>query len=116
MTPTSHPDEDLRDRAMAAAAITGLALEQDLPHMALGAAREAARAALLALAPLPRRPFGADLDLLRGMAAAPAQRLAGRPAERLALIHATLAAVDRLFPPPGAAALPQAPPARRGWS
>ena len=98
MASTSYPDEDHWSRTMAAAEITGLALERDLPHMALGAAREAARSALLALACLPRRPPGPDLDLLRDMAAAPLQRLAGRPAERAATIRATLSVVDRLFP------------------
>ena len=101
METTLHPDEDRRGRAMAAAEITGLALERDLPHMALGAAREAARSALLALAAVPRRPPDSDLDLLRGMAAAPPQHLAGRPAERAAMVRATLAVVDRLFPRPG---------------
>ncbi len=114
MAPTSHVDEDdRRGRVMAAAAIAGMALERDLPHAALGAAREAARAALLALAQAPRRPAGPDLDLLRGVAAAPPQRLAGRPAERLALVRATLAAVDRLFPWPGAAGPPREPVIRR---
>ncbi len=36
---------------MAAAEITAFALERDLPHVALGAAREAARSALMALGP-----------------------------------------------------------------
>ena len=56
---------------MAAADIVGLALERDLPHMALGAAREAARSALLALGAAPRgRLSGPDVELLREVAAA----------------------------------------------
>jgi hypothetical protein len=98
MEPTSYPDEDQWSRAMAAVEVTGLALERNLPHMALGAAREAARSALLAHAAVRRRLSGPDLDLLRDMAAAPSQRLAGRPAERAATIRATLSVVDRLFP------------------
>jgi hypothetical protein len=94
--------EDRRSRAMAAAEITGLALERDLPHMALGAAREAARSALLALAAVPHRLPDSDLALLREMAAVPPQRLAGRPAEREAMVRAALSALDRLFPRPSA--------------
>jgi hypothetical protein len=98
MASTSYPDEDQWSRAMAAAEIVGLALERDLPHLALGAAREAARSALLAHAAVPRRLPGPDLGLLRDMAAAPPQLLAGRPAERTAVVRATLSVVDRLFP------------------
>ncbi len=98
----TDPDmlEDQRNRAVAAAEITACTLERDLPHMALGAAREAARSALLALATAPLRPSGPDLDLLRKVAAAPPQHLAGRPAERLAMIRATLSVVEPLFPRP----------------
>ena len=85
-------------RAVAAAEITAFALERDLPHIALDAVREAARSALLALAAAPHRPSAADLGLLRDMAAALPQRLAGRPAERLAMIRATLSVVEPLFP------------------
>ena len=99
-----HPDilEHQRSRVAAAAEITAFALERDLPHMALDAAREAARSALLALAAAPHRPPAADLGLLRDMAAALPQRLAGRPAERLAMIRATLSVVEPLFPRPPA--------------
>ena len=95
-------DEDQRSRAVAAAAITAFALERDLPHMALGAAREAARSALLALAAVPPRLSDPELGLLREMAAVPPQRLAGRPAEREAMVRAALSALDRLFPRPSA--------------
>jgi hypothetical protein len=99
-----HPDllEHRWSRALAAAEITASALERGLPHMALDAAREAARSALLALAAAPRRPPMPDLGLLRDMAAASPRHLAGRPAERLAMIRATLAVVQRLFPRPSA--------------
>ena len=100
----SKPDllEDQWSRAAAAAEITAFALERGLPHMALDAAREAARSALLALAAAPHRPPAPDLGLLRDMAAALPQHLAGRPAERLAMIRATLAVVEPLFPRPPA--------------
>jgi hypothetical protein len=103
----SNPDmlEDQRSRAVAAADIAAFALERDLPHMALGAAREAARSALLALAVAPRRLPDPDLVLLREMAAASPQHLAGRPAERAATVRATLSAVGRLFQQPAPAAL-----------
>ena len=94
--------EDQRSRAVAAAEITAFALERGLPHMALDAAREAARSALLALAAGPRRLSGPDIELLREVAAARPQHLAGRPAERAAVVRAVLSAVDRLFPRPPA--------------
>jgi hypothetical protein len=98
---------DLHDerwsRAVAAAQLVGLALERDLPHMALAATREAARSALLVLAEGPRRLAGPDLALLRELAAAPPQHMAGRPAERQALVRAALAILDRLFLPPPSA-------------
>jgi hypothetical protein len=90
--------EDRRSRVAAAAEIVASALERNLPHMALGAAREAARSALLALAAGPRRLSGPDIELLREVAAARPQHLAGRPAERAAVVRATLSVVDRLFP------------------
>ena len=91
-------------RAVAAAEIVGLALERNLPHMALAAAREAARSALLALGKEARRPAGPDLELLRDLAAAPPQHLAGRPAERQAVVRAALSTLARLFLPPPSAA------------
>jgi hypothetical protein len=96
---THDADDDPRGRALAAAEIVGMALERDLPHMALGAAREAARSALLALAavPGPRLP-DRDLGLLRDLAASSPQRFAGRPAERAAVVRATRALVGGLFP------------------
>ena len=101
-----EPNPDMLDhrwsRAVAAAEITAFALERDLPHMAVDAAREAARSALLALAAAPHRPPAPDLGLLRDMAAASPQHLAGRPAERLAMIRATLSVVEPLFPRPPA--------------
>ena len=96
--------EDRRGRVAAAAEIVTFALERGLPHVALGAAREAARSALLGRAATPRRLTGPDLELLREVAAAPPQHLAGRPAERVAVMRAVLSAVDRLFPRPPAAA------------
>ena len=101
-----EPHPDLLDhqwsRAVAAAEITAFALEPDLPHMALDAAREAARSALLALAAAPHRPRDPDLGLLRDLAATLPQHLAGRPAERLAMIRATLSVVEPLVPRPPA--------------
>jgi hypothetical protein len=75
--------EDRRSRAMAATEILALALERNLPHMALAAAREAARSALLALAeaPPPRRLAGRDLELLKELAAF-ASAAHGGPAPR----------------------------------
>ena len=101
-----NPDmlEDRRGRVAAATEIVASALERGLPHLALGAAREAARSALLALAAAPRRLSGPDIELLREVAAAPPQHLAGRPAERAALMRTMLSAVDRLFPGPPATA------------
>ena len=100
-----EPDlhEERWSRAVAAAEIVALALERDLPHMGLAAAREAARSALLELGTSPRRLAGPDLALLRELAAAPPQHMAGRPAERQALVRAALAILDRLFLPPPSA-------------
>jgi hypothetical protein len=84
-------------RAMAAAKITISALERDLPHMALDAAREAARSALLVLAAGPHQLSSLELGLLRDMARATSQHLAGRPAELTAMIRATLSVVGRLL-------------------
>ncbi len=91
--------EDRRSRAMAATEILALALERNLPHMALAAAREAARSALLALAeaPPPRRLAGRDFELLKELAASSPQHMAGCPAERQALVRATLSVLDRVF-------------------
>ncbi len=99
-----HPDllENQWSRAGAAAEITASALERGLPHMALDAAREAARSALLALAAAPYRPSAPDVDLLRDMAAALPRHFAGRPAEREAMNRATLSVVEPLFPRPPA--------------
>jgi hypothetical protein len=101
-----EPDlhEERWRRAVAAAEIVSLALERNLPHMALAAAREAARSALLALGKEMRRLAGPDLALLRDLAAAPPQHLAGRPAERQAVVRAALSILDRLFPRPPSAA------------
>jgi hypothetical protein len=112
-----QPDlhEDRRSRVVAAAEITAFALERDLPHMALGAAREAARSALLALGAAPRgRLSGPDIEVLREVAAAPPQHLAGRPDERQALVRAMLSAVDRLFPRPPATPAGRDQPRHRG--
>ena len=102
----SDPHEHWRSRAMAAAEIVALALERNLPHMALAAAREAARSALLALAeaPPPRRLAGPDFELLKELAASSPQHMAGCPAERQALVRATLSVLDRVFLRPPAAA------------
>ena len=107
-----QPDlrEDRWSRAAAAAGIVALALERNLPHMALAAAREAARSALLALGKGPRRLAGPDdLALLHELAAASPQHLAGRSAERQALFRATLSVLHRLFPE-GVAARRGGPP------
>ena len=106
-----EPDlhEERWGRAVATAEIVGLALERNLPHMALAAAREAARSALLALGKEARRPAGPDLELLRDLAAAPPQHLAGRPGDRQAVLRAALSILDRLFPRPQAARWPDPP-------
>ncbi len=88
------------NRAVAATDILALALERDALHLALAAAQEAARSALLVLAEAPSRLANADRDVLRQMAAASPQHLAGRPAERQAGICSALAILDRLFPRP----------------
>jgi len=87
-----------RSRAVAAIDIMAMALERGAPHMALAAAQEAARSALLALAGVSYRLIGADLEILQQMAASSPQHLAGRPTERQARIRAALAILDRLFP------------------
>jgi len=87
-------------RAVTATDILALALERDASHLALAAAQEAARSALLVLAGAPSRLANADRDVLRQMAAASPQHLAGRPAERQAGICSALAILDRLFPRP----------------
>src|SRR5215207_7645713 len=114
MSERESTSQDLRDdrwtRAAAAARIVALALERNLPHMALAAAREAARSALLALGKGPRRLAGPDdLALLHELAAASPQHLAGRSAERQALFRATLSVLHRLFPE-GVAARRGGPP------
>ncbi len=110
----SDPHEHWRSRAMAAAEIVALALERNLPHMALAAAQEAARSALLVLAgaPRPRRLAGPDVELLEELAASSPQHMAGRPAERQALVRAALSVLDRVFPRPPAPA--QHDPSRGG--
>ena len=105
--------EDRRCRTLAAAEMIALALERDLPHLALAAAREAARSALLELGESPRRLAGRDLALLRELAAAPPQHLAGRPAERQALLRAALLILDRVFLQPAGAGR-RAPPQGAG--
>lgn len=90
--------DTLQDRTAASLDLMRLALDRDAPHLALAAAREAARAALLALGQAPVRTANTELALLREMAAASPQHLAGRPAERQAVLRATLALLDRLFP------------------
>jgi hypothetical protein len=82
---------------MAAAEIAALALERDLPHMALDAAREAARSALLVLAAGRHQVSSLELERLRDMAGATSQHLAGRPAERTAMVRAALSVVDSLL-------------------
>jgi len=105
--------ESQRSRAAAASDITALALQQGATHMALAAAREAARSALLAFAGAPYRLSGPDLDILRQMAACSPQQLAGQPIERQARTRAVLAILDRLFPPPHAGEV-RAGPVRPG--
>jgi hypothetical protein len=91
-----------RSRVVAATDITAMALERGAPHMALAAVREASRSALLALAGSPYRIVGAELEILKQMAASSPQHLAGRPTERMARVRAALAILDRLFPRPSA--------------
>jgi hypothetical protein len=91
-----------RSRVMVAVDIMAMALERGAPHMALAAAREAARSALLALAGAPCCLADADLEILKQTAAASPQHLAGRPTERQARIRTVLAILDRLFPRPPA--------------
>ncbi len=103
MDPQVDLHEDRRSRAAAAAEIVASTLERGVPHLALAAAREAARSALLELGRGPRRLAARDLALLQELAAAPPQHLAGRPAERQALLRAALSILDRVFlQPPGA--------------
>jgi len=91
-----------RQRSRAVTAITimamAMALERNAPHMALAAAREAARSALLVLASAPRHLAAAELEILKQMAASLPQHLAGRPAERHARVHAAFIILDHLFP------------------
>ena len=102
MNQSLNQPECQRTRAAAALDITALALKQGATHMKFAAAREAARLALLAFAGMPRRLAGADLDMLRQMAASSPQQFAGRLTERQAGIRAVLAILDRLFPRPEA--------------
>jgi hypothetical protein len=87
-----------RSRAVTAVTIMAMALERNAPHMALAAAQEAARSALLVLASAPRRLAAAELEILTQMAASSPQHLAGRPAERHARVHAAFMILDHLFP------------------
>jgi hypothetical protein len=79
--------------------------------LALAAAREAARSALLDLGEGPHRLARRDLALLRELAAASPQHMAGRPAERQALLRAALHILDRVFPRPPGAGWRDPPPA-----
>ncbi|TDH58139.1 hypothetical protein E2C06_34160 [Dankookia rubra] len=94
-----HQDS-LQDRIIEAVAVTRFALDSQAPRLALAAAREAARAALLALGQVASRPARRDLALLREVATVTPHRLAGRPGDREALVGATLDLLERLFPPP----------------
>src|SRR4051812_24519025 len=98
-------DECRQSRVIAAADIMAMALERGAPHLALAAAREAARSALLGLAAVPCRPAHVELEILKQVAACSPQYLAGRPTERQATVHAVLAILDRLFPRPAACEL-----------
>jgi hypothetical protein len=102
MNQSLNQPECQRTPAAAALDITALALKQGATHMALAAAREAARSILLAFAGAPHRLAGADLDMLRQMAASSPQQLAGRLTERRARIRAVLVILDRLLPQPEA--------------
>jgi hypothetical protein len=97
--------DSLQDRIAATMDVMRIALDKQAPYLALATAREAARAALLALGQgalnqSPLRAGKPELALLREVATATSQHLAGRPAERQALVSATLALLDRLFPRP----------------
>jgi hypothetical protein len=100
MNQSLNQPECQRTPAAAALDITALALKQGATHMALAAAREAARSILLAFAGAPHRLAGGDLDMLRQMAASSPQQLAGRLTERRARIRAVLVILDRLLPQP----------------
>ncbi|MFT8242898.1 hypothetical protein [Roseomonas sp. BN140053] len=95
LVPSGH--EEWQDRAVAAVHTASYALNHRLSHLALAGAREAARAALLALAAKTPRPTGSDVARLQELASASADHLAGRPAERDAMIRASLSAVTRLI-------------------
>ncbi len=60
MDPQVDLHEDRRSRAAAAAEIVASTLERGVPHLALAAAREAARSALLELGRGPRRLAARD--------------------------------------------------------
>jgi hypothetical protein len=100
--------DSLQDRITEGMHVMRIALDQQAPYLALATAREASRAALLALGQgalnqTPLRAGKRELALLREVATATSQRFAGRPAERQALVSATLALLGRLFPRPAVA-------------
>jgi hypothetical protein len=95
--------ESLQDRITAGVAVMRIALEKQAPYLALATAREAARAALLALGQAPLRPGRRELALLREAASTTSHRFVGHPDDRQALVHATLDLLERLFPQPGMA-------------
>ena len=100
-------EDSLEDRIAEAVDVMRLALARQAPYLALATAREAARAALLALGQVALdralSPCKRDLALLRDVATATPQRFTGRQEERQAMVQATLALLDRLFPRPGPA-------------
>ncbi|WP_372624407.1 hypothetical protein [Falsiroseomonas sp.] len=95
-----------------------MALQRNLPRVALIGAQAAARSALLAAAFSPVRPTRRELRVLQEMAALDRVGLQLGPRARLALAGEALAAVERLFHrigllPMGAAGLPAGTGPRR---
>ncbi|WP_431271463.1 hypothetical protein [Dankookia sp. P2] len=89
--------DSLQDRIAEGIEGMRIALDQQALSLALAAAREAARSALLALGQAPGRVGKRDLALLREAATATPQRFANRPDEREVLSRATLELLGRLF-------------------
>jgi hypothetical protein len=95
--------ETLQDRIAVATDVMRMALDKQAPYLALATAREAARAALLALGEAPLRAGKRELNLLREVATVTSRRFAGRPADRQVMVSATLEVLERLFPHPALA-------------
>ena len=97
--------DSLQDRIADGMEVMRVALDQRAPSLALAAAREAARSALLvlgqqAMSQARLRPGTREMSLLRDVATATPQRIDGRAAERQALVSAALEVLEQLFPKP----------------